>query len=253
MPVARPPGVQCPKWEPVSLGGKRCRYYIDPSPEELAEEGLCKLPDEFVCVEWVRRFGNDAQRAALAQRPYPAQGPGTPPADPDAPPPLALAVQERPPPKLTLVRSPPPPMPRGEPLVARGGPFVPAKEVDPVGLEALERAGVEVEVRSPHFEHTVTLVPKLTGRTDRCELTFRQGAVLRMIVDCFEGSCVVGYRQFATAAEGAVGHADLPAAAYPPNGTRCSACGKPQYRTPGGLSCPEGHGGAEPAPEDPLS
>lgn len=190
MPVPRPPGVQCPKWEPASTGSKRCRYYIDPAPEELQDEGLCRLPDEFACVEWVRRFGTDEQQAALALRKYPGQ----PPTDPDAPPPLALAVQERPPPKLTLVRPPTPPKPRGEPLVALQGVFEPAKEVDPQGLAALERAGVEVDLAAPHLGEGVTLVPARTGRTDRSELTFREASLIRMLVDCFPGSHVVGYR-----------------------------------------------------------
>lgn len=29
------------------------------------------------------------------------------------------------------------------------------------------------------------------------------------------------------------------------HGTLCSVCRKPQFMTPGGLSCPDGHGGAE--------
>lgn len=32
----------------------------------------------------------------------------------------------------------------------------------------------------------------------------------------------------------------------PPAGSRCSVCGESQYHTPGGLSCPYGHGGADP-------
>lgn len=264
MPVARPPGVQCPKWEPASTGSKRCRYYIDPAPEELQAEGLCKLPDEMVCVEWVRRFGTDAQRAALKLRQYPAgNSPGAPPVDPDAPPPLALAVQDRPPPKLTLVRSPPPAMPSGEPLVAPGRvfEFTPAKEVDPGGLEALERAGAEVDLAAPYLPGLVTLVPARTGRTDRNELSFREAAVLRMVVDAFPGAHVVGYR---TAADNprptapdevlGMGHPGDPLV-YPsgtPLGTACSVCLQPQFASRGGATCPNGHGGAPPAPSQPL-
>jgi hypothetical protein len=256
MPIIRPIGVECPKWEPESPGSKRCRYYIDPAPAELQDEGLCRLPDEFACVEWVRRFGSAEQRAALALRPYPAGSRPVAPADPAAPPPLTLAVQERPPPKLTLVRPPPPPIPNAESLLALGRAFEPAKEVDPIGLAALEQAGAEVELLAPHLERTVTLVPSRTGRTDRFELTFREAAVLRMIVDCFPGSCVVGYRSVPAAAsmDPPVGaHPPPPVEAYPPTGTRCSACGEPQFRTPHGECCRNGHGGAEPVQEDPLS
>jgi hypothetical protein len=258
MPVTRPAGVECPKWEPAVLGGKRCRYYIDPKPAESGSQGLCQLPDEFVCVEWSRRFGSEQQRAALALRPYPAGSRPVAPAD-DAPPPLTLAVQDRPPPRLTLVRSPGPPMTNAEPLVAIGRAFEPAKEVDPIGLAALEQAGAEVELSAPHLERTVTLVPSRTGRTDRFELTFREAAVLRMIVDCFPGSCVVGYRWAGQEPGEPVGqdatgaYPPPPVEAYPPTGTRCSACGEPQFRTPHGECCRNGHGGAEPAQEDPFS
>lgn len=34
-----------------------------------------------------------------------------------------------------------------------------------------------------------------------------------------------------------------------PNGTKCSVCREPQYTSPGGLFCRNGHGGAEPADE----
>lgn len=35
-----------------------------------------------------------------------------------------------------------------------------------------------------------------------------------------------------------------------PNGTRCSMCGEDQMLTPSGLTCPNGHGGADPIDED---
>jgi len=266
MPIVRPAGVQCPKWEPASTGSKRCRYYIDPVPEELQTDGLCQLPDEMVCVEWVRRFGTDAQRAALKLRTYPANAKPAP-VDPDAPPPLTLAVQEPPPRRLTLVRSPALSMPRGEPLVASGRvfEFTPAKEVDPDGLEALERAGAEVDLFAPDLAGAVTLVPARTGRRDRMELTFREAAVLRMIVDCFPGAHVVGFRSVTESSVTTVEHGsatveEVPVYAYPPGtpiGTACSVCLQPQFATRGGPSCQNGHGGAPPAPvapmEDPLS
>jgi hypothetical protein len=222
----------------------------------LQTDGLCQLPDEFVCVEWARRFGTDEQRAALKLRTYPAGNPAKRPlADPDAPPPLALAVQDPPPRRLTLVRPPAPPMPRGEPLVAPGRvfEFQPAPEVDPAGLEALERSGAEVDLASSSMGIAITLVPARTGRTDRNELTYREGAVIRMIVDCFPGSCLVGYRP-APQPEDAGVPSGTPWGT--PLGTACSVCMEPQFASPGGETCKNGHGGAPPAPEpaeDPLS
>jgi hypothetical protein len=254
MPVARPPGVQCPKWEPASTGSKRCRYYIDPDPAELQREGLCRLPDELLCVEWVRRWGSAEQRTALALRKLiaPPTQPmaGQAPQEPAGPAPLALAAGAAAPPAAT---APPgsPPMPIAGPLGPRQRVFEPARQLDPMGLAALEQAAAEVELVAPHLPSgSVTLVAARTGRTDRVEITYREVAVLTMLVNYFPGAHVTGYRP-GSAQNGS----DRAAPEYPPSGTLCSDCGQAQYRTPGGLSCPNGHGGAEPAPadDDPLS
>src|SRR5271166_796378 len=97
MSIVRPDSIQCEKWEPTALGGKRCRYYIDPG--EIGPEGMCKLPDEFLCVEWVRRYGSVEQKRALAPTPPTRPGGHTPPPDPDAPPPLVLQAQDPTPPR----------------------------------------------------------------------------------------------------------------------------------------------------------
>jgi hypothetical protein len=39
---------------------------------------------------------------------------------------------------------------------------------------------------------------------------------------------------------------EKPVDSYPPLGTLCSDCGLPQYDTPGGACCNNGHGGAPP-------
>jgi len=261
MPVVRPAGIQCPKWEPVQLGSKRCRYYVDPAGP--GKEGLCKLPDELLCVEWVRRNGSAEQRAALATRSSPVRAATVP----DAPAPLALVHPAPPPPRAPATLS----TPQGALQMAQPRPYEPAKEVDPASLEALERAGVEVELSAPHLDGGITLVPRRTGRTDRSEVTFREAATIRLIVDCFPGAHVTAYRsgvptpaeeagvsEGAYAEEMAVGTGsesdptrDLPWESCPLSGTRCAVCGGPQRRTGGGLACASGHGGAE--PEDPLS
>jgi hypothetical protein len=73
-------------------------------------------------------------------------------------------------------------------------PYEPAKAIDPASLEALERAGAEVELAAPHLAGTITLVPARTGRLDRAELTFREAAAIRLIVDAFPGAHVTAYR-----------------------------------------------------------
>lgn len=187
MATVRPASILCEKWEPVSQGAKACRYYIEPN--ELGPEGMCKLPSEFLCVEWVRRFGTNEQRSAL-RAPSTTQPGGPRAPDPDDPPPLVLAPSvPRPVRAPAVVRTP-----QGEIAMAPPRPFEPAKEVDQESLEALERAGVEVELSAPHLDGGVTLVPARTGRTDRSELTFREAATVRMLVDAFPGCHVVAYR-----------------------------------------------------------
>lgn len=191
MPVVRPAGIQCPLWEPVSLGSKRCRYYLEPKEGETG--GLCSLPGQLLCVEWVRRYGTDEQKKQLAPMTTPPRA--TAQQDPDAPPPLALSSPEPKP------EPPPKPQPparlktvQGEVDMAPPHPFEPAKEIDASSLEALELAGVEVELSAPHLNGGITLVPARTGRTDRSEMTFREAATIRLIVDCFPGAHVTAYR-----------------------------------------------------------
>ena len=185
MPIIRPANILCEKWEPVSQGSKVCRYYIEPS--EFGPEGMCKLPSEFLCVEWVRRHGTEGQKKALTHHPLPGPGGLKQPPDPDAPDPLVLvAPPPRPPARIRTAN--------GEVQMAPPKPFEPAKEIDPSSLEALERAGVEVELSAPHLDGGVTLVPARTGRSDRSEMTFREAATIRLIVDAFPGAHVVAHR-----------------------------------------------------------
>jgi hypothetical protein len=255
MTIPLPSGIECTKWEPASPGAKLCRYYIPPG--EMEAEGLCKLPSELLCVEWVRRNGSEAQKSQLLDvRRKPKSAPPIP--DGDTPAPLVLAAQDPLPPR------PPPARPparlrtaSGDVLLAPPTPFEPAKEIDPSSLEALERAGVEVELSAPHLDGGVTIVPVRTGRTDRSEITWREVATVRLVVDAFPGAHVVAYRA------GVVGVTpesslvprngrplidllDRPFDDCPLAGTHCSVCGSPQRRTSGGLSCIHGHGGAEP-------
>ena len=187
MTIPLPSGIECTKWEPASPGAKLCRYYIPPG--EMEAEGLCKLPSELLCVEWVRRNGSEAQKGQLLDvRRKPKSAPTIP--DGDTPAPLVLAAQDPPPPR-------PPARLRtahGTVTMAPPRPFEPAKEIDPSSLEALEQAGVEVELSAPHLDGGITLVPARTGRKDRSEITFRECAVIRLLVDAFPGCHVTAYR-----------------------------------------------------------
>ena len=187
----RPLDVLCPKWEPASAGSRACRYYLKPetvhgplpgTDAELPLEkegpspaGLCALPTEMLCVEWVRRNGTYAQQKAIGLAPINVAR---------APEPPLLAGETR------VVRTT-----SGEAAMQMPTPFKPAKEIDPASLEALERAGIEVELEASYLAEgrRLALVPARTGRTDRDEMTFREAAVVRLIVDAFPGAHVVGY------------------------------------------------------------
>lgn len=182
MAITKPLDVICDKWEPVSAGSKACRYYLKPGTphDEMVLEkqgpspsGLCSLPSEMLCVEWVRRNGTAAQQQALG---VPA---------------LVKPIPPPPKPKIHSLATP-----FGQLDVRLPDGFKPAKEIDPLGLEALERAGVEVELSAPYLGDGgfLAIVHTRTGRTDRDEITFREAAVLRLIVDAFPGAHVVGYK-----------------------------------------------------------
>lgn len=258
----RPLDVLCPKWEAASPGSKACRYYLKPreshgplpgtdadlplEKEGPSSSGLCALPTEMLCVEWVRRKGTHAQQKAIglpaivvAPPPEPHPGSGND-LSASSPGPSGPPVERR------IVRTP-----FGEATVQMPPAFVPAKGIDPKGLEALEQAGVEVELSAPYLaDGFLAIVAVRTGRTDRPEITFREAATLRLIVDAFPGSHVVGYKAAPGThmTNGIVSARDVEREfkTYPLTGTRCSECKEPQRMTPGGESCANGHGGASP-------
>jgi hypothetical protein len=74
-------------------------------------------------------------------------------------------------------------------------PFAPAKEIPRDSVEALEAYGVEIELDAKELEGgPVVLVPRLTGRKDRREITFKDAATLRLLVDSFPGARVTAIR-----------------------------------------------------------
>lgn len=55
----RPPGITCAKFQRAE--GRRCAHYL--------ASGACALPDEFMCVEWLKLNGPDAHRLTNPERP----------------------------------------------------------------------------------------------------------------------------------------------------------------------------------------
>lgn len=194
--AARPPGIECKDWEAGPQGGKRCRYFV--------AGGACSLPRRFMCEEWERA---NPHLATLTKR-----------AEPEAPSALSLLV---PPPErstraepnvspdgdlvLTNPEKGPPKareaarrafvaaFPQAAGVVVEAAPFEPAKDIPAENLEALERAGSEftLDVDPNVSRDPIVLVPRRTGKPRRFELTFREAATLRLIVDAFPGARLV--------------------------------------------------------------
>lgn len=221
----RPPTVECAEWEPdpADPARRRCRNYL------AGERGFCQLEAHFTCSEWDRKFavarglptGPSARTSAgthpplagsiPSAKPPPADGPAdfstAPPihdliAEPLHLPPSAKTSQNangaaessfvlRPtvpePPKLgggrkvgadpnAVIEGPPPDFTRPEEVA---------------GLEASGmEVGFAVEGVLVHPPKPLVLVGARTGRSDRHELTYRDLAALRWIVDTFEGARV---------------------------------------------------------------
>jgi hypothetical protein len=67
--------------------------------------------------------------------------------------------------------------------------------IDPKSIEALERLGVEITIDTPTTDNSkpLTLVPEYTTQ-DRNEVSFKDAATIRMLVDAFPGARVVQYK-----------------------------------------------------------
>lgn len=138
--------ISCPKYEPVE-GTRRCRQYH--------ADGACALPDEFMCVEWLKANGHASAPSAPAPPPLERDLFGAP-----MPPPLDASSPSR----ASAPSAPP------TKLAAR----VPA--VHTADLASFQALGTEVRLDSTDLGE-LWLVPAYTG-ADRQELTFDHAALL---------------------------------------------------------------------------
>lgn len=175
----RPDGITCPRFD-APPGEKRCRHYV--------KGGACALPDEFMCVEWLKANGH----------PVPSQ-----PAAPST----ELASEAKAPtkPATDLFGRP---LPEPEPAHPRKAePTAPAarrpgltdqpeerpslRGLTTEDIDSFKALGVEVCMRSEAFGD-VWLVPAYTGR-DRKEITPEHAATICRVLDAFPGSQVVSF------------------------------------------------------------
>jgi hypothetical protein len=172
----RPPGITCAKY--TRSEGKRCVHYVS--------NGACALPDEFMCVEWLKV--NGPKPAADAPNPSPVVETPTPQArdlfgDPIAP------SAEPPKPKPAAVVAHIASKPAAEPTF----------DVDRLrgftteDIESFKALGVEVQLHSEIYGE-LWLVPAYTGRP-RKEITPEHAATVMRVLSVFPGSHVVAFEK----------------------------------------------------------
>jgi len=172
----RPPGITCAKY--TRSEGKRCVHYVS--------NGACALPDEFMCVEWLKV--NGPKPAADAPNPSPVVETPTPQArdlfgDPIAP------SAEPPKPKPAAVVAHIASKPAAEPTI----------DVDRLrgftteDIESFKALGVEVQLHSEIYGE-LWLVPAYTGKP-RKEITPEHAATVMRVLSVFPGSHVVAFEK----------------------------------------------------------
>jgi hypothetical protein len=181
----KPPGITCQDWQPLQEGKKACLSVIKGDGVYLCSKGT-----NFLCVEWVKVNQHLVPATALVwgKQPTIASNDQSPPAGTPASPQADLFVLT---PQLAL-EPPPKPVPQtstthaADLLMGKPMPYRPAKEIPGQDLEALEALGVELKLSAKNLPDT-WIVAKKTGRIDRFELTFRELATIRLLVDAFPG------------------------------------------------------------------
>lgn len=167
-PVRLP--ITCSKYDAVP-GTKRCRHYH--------ANGACALPDEFMCIEWLKANGHTAP-------------PGTPP-PPPSPPPLTRTLFGE-----VRAEAPARPAPIAKPsaqsIAAR--PTAPKPESDAsvvrtitdADIASFKALGLEVCVATAELGD-VWIVPAHTG-ADRLELSVDHAALIAAVTSAFPGARV---------------------------------------------------------------
>jgi pyruvate/2-oxoglutarate dehydrogenase complex dihydrolipoamide acyltransferase (E2) component len=171
--------ITCGKYE-ADHEGRRCRHY--------GGRGACALPDEFMCVEWLKANG-----------PKPA-------ADARKSPPVVEAPKPEPLPQardlfgnpVALPEEPPKPKAVAGPI-ARKLAAEPTIDVDQLrgftteDIESFKALGVEVRLHSETYGE-LWLVPAYTGKP-RKELTPEHAATVMRVLSVFPGSHVVAFEK----------------------------------------------------------
>jgi hypothetical protein len=174
----RPAGITCERY--VRGEGKRCAHYVS--------NGACALPDEFMCVEWLK--ANEPGPRPPESSPPPVVAPVAPPS-----PAVVRDLFGNPVPQVEAPA--PKPSPAHHPVVA--APVVQPTPIDisrlrgftTEDIESFKALGVEVCLQSESFGE-LWLVPAYTGQPRR-ELTPEHLATVLHALSVFPGSRVTGF------------------------------------------------------------
>jgi hypothetical protein len=181
--------VTCPRYDPVP-GTRRCKHYL--------KGGACSLPDEFMCVEWLKANGHHVPPPL----PLSMATPTTTPVVAENPP--ATPREEHRVPRDLFGRPlpPPEPAPRSPTKVDRDAPArgLPAADV-PVfrnlsdeDIASFKALRVEVCLATEACGE-VWLVPEYTGNAGRKELSVKDAATLAAICTAFPGARVTSFEK----------------------------------------------------------
>lgn len=194
---ATPPEITCPRYDPVP-GTKRCKHYL--------KGGACSLPDEFMCVEWLKANGHQVPPPLPPLAPVEATPPSEPapaPAQPSSPPTQPrpdrterdlFGAAVRPRPAVRSSREPEPTSPeRSRPEAdPRDAPVV--RNLSDEDIASFKALNVEVCLATEDCGQ-IWLVPEYTGRADRKEISARDAATLAAVCSAFPGARVTSFEK----------------------------------------------------------
>ena len=156
--------ITCDKYEKVSDDNKRCIHY--------GKGGQCKLPTEFMCIEWMKLNANKENKESLKDNRTELEIPSTKKIEGN----IGL---ERP--RVVIART----GKKTEPYV------IPEEEINKLKLK-----GMEIRLSAEEFDEDVWIVPKETDQSDkRLEITYDDAATLCTILSVFPDSKVVRLRR----------------------------------------------------------
>jgi len=152
--------ITCKNYSPI-VNSKRCEHYNN--------DGSCSLPEEGMCVEWLKKNKNKNVKEKNITLGVPTKV-GANDGEDEKRPRIVIARDEK---KID------------EPYV------IPESDID-----ELEKTGMTMILSADEFEDDVYVVPKYTDKQEeRIELTWRDLATITTMVSVFPGSRVVRVRK----------------------------------------------------------